>query len=132
MKTIKRVSSIDITLEIFESIIVTALEGGSNYWYLLDTEQISSQIPNYDSKEPLSTQVSKALFENPNFFMKVYDIENPEDVLGEVNQQSIHEALELALKDYPNRFEEIISDDYDAETADVLFQLATMKDIVFG
>ena len=46
--------------------------------------------------------------------------------------QSFKEGLVLAAKDYPDRLQAVFDESYDAEDADVIFQLCVMKDVVFG
>ena len=129
MKTIK----IDqpITLEHFEEIIVTALEGGSNYWYELNVNEFNTELE-LEASEPISTRIAKTLYEKPEFKMNVYDVENPEELLGTVTQKSMLKAIELAQKDYNNVFYDLMDGTGDVDTADVLFQLATMEELVFG
>ena len=123
----------EITQSIFDNLIITALEGGSNYWYELNDDEFCMDLPakagDYDT---LTEKISKALFTNPDFQMKVYDKEIPDEVLGTVTQESIMKAFELANLHYSVCLDNIISDDYDAEDADVMFQLATMGEVVFG
>jgi hypothetical protein len=54
------------------------------------------------------------------------------ELLGNVTQESMYRAFELAEKDYSEIYERVISGQEDASDADVIFQLATMGEIVFG
>jgi len=45
---------------------------------------------------------------------------------------SLLDAIQKLKEDYPNAYENIIDEEYDAEDADIFFQLATMGDVVFG
>jgi len=121
-----------ISLQHFEDIIITALEGGSNYWYELDTNEFKDKLPKND--KTFSEKISEALFNDTTFEMNVYDIEriNIDDILGTVTQASIKKAIEIAYKDYPNIYSDFIEGTGDAETADVLFQLAVMGKLIFG
>jgi hypothetical protein len=118
---------IAITEQMIEDQIVTALEGGSNYWYYLGD---TSMIPNYDKKEPLATQLSRAVL-NEGIVIPVHDIED-EELLGNLSLESIQKGLTLMAKDYPEHFQNMITENGDAETADVFFQLAVMGELVFG
>lgn len=120
----------EITLDNVESVIISALEGGSNYWYWLDTDDFKSDLP--DSGQPLTVRISKALYTNSSFRMPVYDLEDKEEILGIVSQKSLKEGFEIAAKDYPNQFRAIMDESYDALDADVIFQLCVMKEVVFG
>jgi hypothetical protein len=118
----------DIDLTHFEEIIITALEGGSNYWYYLkDVDNIER-----NTQRTLSEDIAYNLYYYPEFKLDVYDVENPDDLLGTVTQKSMLNALELAYKDYNHIYVDLLEGTGDAETADVLFQLATMEQIVFG
>ena len=120
-----------ISLNHFEDIIVTALEGGSNYWYELDVDEFRKDLELEDG-EPLSTRIAKSLFENPNFKMNVYDIEEPGEILGTVTQKSMLTAIETAYYDYNHIYNDMMEGTGDADTTDMLFQLATMGEITFG
>ncbi len=117
----------------FESVIVTALEGGSNYWYQLFTDDYRDQLAPRDEKhQAFSERIAWSLYTNPSFKLPVYDVENPDDLLGTVTQASMFKAFEIAEKDFNQFYEHIITGEYDASDADVLFQLATMEKLVFG
>jgi len=126
--------SFDITYDHFEAVIVTALEGGSNYWYNLNTKEFKDKLPKAaGSFNCLTEKISKALYEDTRsrFKMNVYDVESDE-LLGTVTHQSMIKAFKLAAIDHYHNFENIISGNYDAADADVIFQLAVMGNVVFG
>lgn len=127
MKTLNINLKQSITYDHVEEIILTALEGGSNYWYYL--KDIPEGKP---SGEPLSSWIAQQLFNDPIFKLDVYDIENEDDLLGTVTQKSLLEALEICHRDYNHIYNDLIEGTGDAETADIIFQLATMKEVVFG
>lgn len=131
MKTLELKMTMPVTYEVFENIIVTALEGGSNYWYLLpDLEPVRAWCKrNGIGNEPMSVKIAKALFNDPDFMLDVYDLENEDDVLGTITQASLLKAMAL----HPEEALKFINeDDYDAWTADTLFQTAVMGEVVFG
>lgn len=121
---------IDITQEMVESLVVGALEGGSNYWYWIDTDDFEADLPK--ENEPLSMRIAKAVYTNPSFKMPVYDIEDEEDLLGFFSQKSLKEGLIKAAKEYPDRFNSLVDGEEDAEDCDVIFQLCVMGEITFG
>jgi hypothetical protein len=132
-----------VSLQHFEEIMVSALEGGSTYWYLIDTDEFKDKLEG-EKGEPLSTRIAESLFTNPNFEMNVYDTEEygeDEDgrigslhsaFLGTITQASMLKAIGTAHQAYPNVFHDLMEGTGDANTADVLFQLAVMNDVVFG
>ena len=129
-----------ISLDHFEDIIVSALEGGSNYWYDIDTTEFRSELVATD-REPLSSRIAGTLFANSKFKMNVYDVEDgivpgskitEEKPLGVVSQESMLKAIQMAYVDYPHVYHDLMEGTGDAGTADILFQLAVMGEVVFG
>ena len=120
-----------ITEDMIENVIVSALEGGSNYWYFVDVEDFEQDLPSKNGKA-LTERIAEAVFKNPSFKMPVYDVEDEEDVLGYLSQKNLRRGMELCAKDYPEVFKRLINDEIDAEDADVIFQLTVMGEITFG
>jgi hypothetical protein len=59
----------------------------------------------------------------------VYDLENEDDVLGTITQGSLLKAMAV----HPEEALKFINEeDFDAWTADTLFQTAVMGEVVFG
>ena len=111
-----------------QDMIVTAVEGGSNYW-------ASFKFPE-DWKDKYKSY-EQIPFNNEN--IEVYDIETDE-LLGYLNRASIKVGLQLMAdrkdmkgKVVPSRhFKAIATDNDDAETADVFMQLCVMGEITYG
>jgi hypothetical protein len=122
-----------IHLEHFDNVIITALEGGSNYWYQLFTDDYRDQmVPRTEKRPAFSERISESLYLKSDFKLPVYDVESPDDLLGTVTQQSMFKAFELVEKQYPEVYERIMGEGSDASDADIVFQLATMEKVVFG
>lgn len=122
-----------IHLDKFDDVIITALEGGSNYWYQLFTDDYRDQlVPKTEKRPAFSERIAESLYSKPDFKLPVYDVENPEELLGIVTQASMFRAFEIAEKDHTTAYEHIMEEEYDASDADILFQLATMGKVVFG
>lgn len=121
--------------EVLENVFVTALEGGSNYWYFLSQEavdKIRKVVPKTD--EPfLSMAVLKAVLDH-NVAVPINDAENEEDELGVISMKTFGERLQkLSLDEgsgWALRLE--IDDCGDADSSDVVFQFLTMGEVVFG
>lgn len=117
-------------------LLVTALEGGSNYWYCLDAEEISNELKRLnieDTNEPIAIKVWNIIKATGK--VDVYDIEAPDEKLGTINLKSIEEGEKIMADKYPQHFKKIIDEDsvdWDAETADVWFQLAVLKELTYG
>ena len=123
--------NIPVDNDAMENIFVTALEGGSNYWY--DIQDYTLEIVrSVEPDGPLSVATWKAIVEH-GAEIDVYDAES-EDILGTLTYDSIKDRLQLindegqALVCMMN----IITGDYDAGDADAVFQYLVMGEVAFG
>jgi hypothetical protein len=120
----KITTNIELTYEMLENVIVTALEGGSNYWYLIkDTDIPPRELDDYT---PASIRIARMIWDGG--ILPVYDAEEPEVHLGDF---SLRQFAEHA-PDAPWAFTELLNDNLDATSADALFQLGTMGEVIFG
>jgi len=123
--------NIQVDNDVMENIFVTALEGGSNYWY--DIQDYTLEIVrSVEPDGPLSVATWKAIAEH-GAEIDVYDAES-EDILGTLTYDSIKDRLQLindegqALVCMMN----MITGDYDAGDADAVFQYLVMGEVAFG
>jgi len=119
----------EISKENLYDLINTALEGGSNYWYHI--EHLPSSLI-YDIEatgKPFADAVTDYVFDGNS--INFYDAED-DDFLGSLTMDNILDAISILKKDYPNYYDDIIDDNWDAETADVFLQLAVLGEITFG
>ena len=122
---------LELSYETFEEIIVTALEGGSNYWYMLgDTKGIPKRNDMPD--KAMSQRMAYGLWHNKDSQIVIWDAEEEDELLGVLTYDSVREGMQLACKDYMKQINMMISEDYDAWTADTLFQVLVMGEVTFG
>jgi hypothetical protein len=120
--------------EVLEDIFVTALEGGSNYWYYLPEDSIASirkAVPK--SEDPyLSTAILKAILDH-DVKVAINDAENEDEVVGIITRGTMQARLQL-LADSKSKWalEAHIKEEGDAESADVVFQYLAMGEVVYG
>ena len=123
-----------ISREVLEDIFVTALEGGSNYWYYLPEESIKAirkAVPK--SEDPyLSTAILKAILDH-DVKVLVNDAEQEDELIGIISKSTMQARLQL-LSDSDNRWalESHVREDGDASSADVVFQYLAMGEVVYG
>ena len=98
-------------------MLITAFEGGSNYWAIVDSYQPSRW----------AEQIKSGRMK-----VKVYDREEQDDLLGTITEQSIRKAIPLMVEDYPESYTRWMTEQYDADDADIFLQLATMGEVVFA
>lgn len=115
---------VTITYEEFENVIVTALEGGSNYWYITDTRD----FPTEPKGEPASIRIAWNLWNTKDWSIPVYDLENRDEKLGDLTLEGFKTNAHIA--DFA--LQDLKRDNLDAWSADSLFQVAIMGEVVFG
>ncbi len=93
--------NIELTREVLEDIFVTALEGGSNYWYLIGAEAIKKVrniIP--DRSIPFSQALFSAVYDH-NIDIDIHDIEESEDedAVGTISMSTMSERIQKCATD---------------------------------
>ena len=139
----EKLGNAQITNENLINVFVTAIEGGSNYWaQILDIPRdveflvkkgmtfseacgkyvlYGGDLTIYDAEEVTE-------MEDPE---NIYSTDKP-DPLGTIDMDSLLDAISIMKRDYPDEYENIVMDEYDANDADVFFQVATMGEVVYG
>jgi len=112
--------------QLTQELIITAIEGGSNYWSLIDRENLDNEATTLAFSEKVCQGIDNGLE------IKVFDAEDEMELLGVLTKQSVKEAWKLMKQDHESHWINAKSDQWDAETADVFFQLAVMGELVFG
>ena len=123
-----------IESEVLENIFVTALEGGSNYWYYLPRESVFAvrmAVPR-DVEECLSVAIYKAVCEE-GVDVPIYDAEDEEEMLGILSMTTIPERLgELIQSDNRWALTDELNEEGDANSSDIVFQYLVMGEAIFG
>ena len=101
-------------------LMVTALEGGSNYW-------LARVLPVYRNY----TEYSEPERYGPTMTSRTFS-DWEEDCTGVLDWASITKAAQIMHDKYPHHYADVISDNMDADTADVFLQCAVFGEIVFG
>ena len=113
-------------------LLSSALEGGSNYWYFLSEETMTT-IRKYKvsgDNNYVEDMMLKAVKAGEN--LAINDYESEDEILGYLNKESITKGEDIMFKDYGSHFAAILNESFDAETGDVWFQLCVLGDIVYG
>lgn len=127
MKKIIEINT-SIDLELIDSLIVTALEGGSNYWYFIPKTNIEAP-KNFKRDDSILYDFLDKVYQGAS--LPIHDAEN-EQLLGNLTMERIKSGLSLLSKDYSSQFSDLLNESWDAETADTFFQLAIMGKVIFG
>lgn len=136
-----------LTKDELYGLIVSALEGGSNYWYFIDKKTYPKTISYIDWKkisppENINDYYKKELYigEIPlnsggNLQFRTIE-ESFEPMLSEdkfdLNLKSLRKGSELFKKQFPVRFKSVKHGQYDAIDADIFLQLCLFEDVIYG
>ena len=121
--------------ELLENVFVTALEGGSNYWYFIDSnnhKKIRDAVPK--SLDPFfSTAILTAILDH-GVEVEVCDAENPEEVIGVLSASTMDERLSDLEKsnDYSWALQNEEDGEGDGNSSDVVFQYLVMGEVWFS
>jgi hypothetical protein len=125
----------EVTRKILENVFVTALEGGSNYWYYLPKEAIKiirTAVPK--EQDPyLATAMLKAVLDH-NVVVPIHDAEEEEDEIGQISSYTILKRLQALSENEGLKWclDAEFNEQGDAETSDVVFQFLAMGEYVYG
>lgn len=140
-KTIK--IGVEISVAKFAESLIAAFEGGSNYWYLINTDEQWIEVvnrfdiqlskhENRDHKLPLTQRIVNAIASVDDFSIPIYDVENPDEKLGELSKSGLIDGIKMTAEKYPFVFARINEGQEDAEDADVFFQICLFGEIIYS
>jgi hypothetical protein len=154
METMTIETKMTITTDAIESMLVTAIEGGIDYWcYISITDKKKAwtwfkkeiEEKRLTRDESIHYMWMDAMFQGYPHAIRIYYVEEAfetetyedfEDIepIGELSIVNIKKGLEKASKEYPNQFLQYFPEysNGDSEDADVLFQLICLGEIVYG
>ena len=126
--------SFNISEQSIEDMFVTALEGGSNYWYWLhesEVAKIRKAVPKRE-EDCLSVALSRAVMKH-GVEVEIHDYEDQESLLGVISMDTIEKRLQkLADSNESWALQSMMSDDIDGNVADIIFQYITLGEVVFA
>lgn len=106
--------------EMMKDLMTGAIEGGSNYWYC---------ILKHNKEEVEAVYLCEVPFIDGGFLI-IADSENTEEQV-KIDKDKILEGWKLFKENYQSHYADVLSDNDDASTADVFFQLVCWGDIIF-
>ena len=113
---------VNVTDDEANSLIVSAIEGGSNYWYMIQESDMSKT--KYPAEAPM----------NGGHLMINDEVAAEGEAIDpvKIDKQRIHEALQIMADKYPKHFADIMDDNADQGTGDVLLQCAVFGKLIYG
>jgi hypothetical protein len=132
-KTLGTIVKVAISFEMFQDWIITALEGGSNYWCYIKDHSIPKIVKDKYKEENLafSELIARAIWID-KCAIEVHDQEDDSELLGVIDMKSVKKGLESCCEHHVSVFTKLMEEQYDANDADVFFQYIVMNEITFG
>jgi len=153
METMIIETKIEITKEAIEGMLVNAIESGVDYWCFIsfkDKKEASAWLGKEIEEKRLTRDKSvhygwmDAMFQGYPNPIRIFDVEEVFDdstdefadlePIGYLSMENIKKGLQKASVEYPNQFQQYFPHymNGDSLDADVLFQLITLDDVVYG
>lgn len=119
----------DFTYDILENIIVTAFEGGSNYWMAFKTDELKKLKT---IGVPMSESISKALWNNPEFELTIIDSEDvSDDEIGKISLNSLLKCIETN-NDIHQYLDSVFKEEFDVNDTDCIMQYWALGEITYS
>lgn len=123
-------ATINIPLSRIADLLITAFEGGSNYWYVINSMTKPELLSFRFDEERVIPSCDYPL--NEGGCLMIGDIEDAEVESKILNLATVTTGIELLATTYPKDFSAILTGDEDASTADVFLQLCLFGKIVYS
>jgi hypothetical protein len=126
---------LDVSREVLESIFITAIEGGSNYWYYIGEEAVKAinNVCPRASGMAFSERVFTAVYDY-GVEVALHDIEDIDgEPIGVLSKDTFKERLERCANEGAMwALQQEIDEQGDAATSDAVFQYLALNDLVYG
>ena len=142
MKDMTFTTEVTIKFEDFEHMLISALEGGSNYWYWLpekgdsNAEGMADVLKWAEDKEfeglASSELIARYVWQGGGVRVTEGDAQDEHILLWALNRTNVKRGFKVMQEKYPRHWDDLQRDNADAETADVWFQCALMGEVTFG
>ena len=127
---IKEVGTL-LTNEQRESLMCSAVEGGSSYWCSLGDDLDLKKYKVAGQDNYLHNLMLRAVYAGEN--INIYDVDDDVTLLGVFNKKNMLKGEKIMLKEYPYFFGQAINEGSgDATTGDIWFQLSIFNTDIYG
>lgn len=139
MKENKLTVSTEVPIERVAMTLVGAVEGGSTYW--MESIDWGVEFKDAHKKSPFkdksiggaySDVLSWAWKEHYDFRIKVTADEDADWQSGIISPRTIQRGVQLMARDHTRHFDDMVRENDDATTSDVLLQCIVFHEVVFG
>lgn len=121
----------EVTDERVADLLVSALEGGSNFWYILTDYHAPDNYTSYRvSPDRLFPHIDYPM--NLGGYLMIGDTEEPEREPIKLDRGALQKGLRTMAKKYPKQFQEFMSAEDDANTGDLFLQCCLFGELIYG
>ncbi len=136
------VTTVKIPDERVQNLLVSAFEGGSNYWYFIESYEYGGGYGFKDfevggrayDEEWAKFPCYQLPFIPGCSLIISYPITEDDEERGRkpLDRAALQRGLEIMQVKYPSHWNELIRENEDAGTADVFLQCAMFGEVIFG
>ena len=130
MESIKVKIEKEVTMQQISDILCSALEGGSNYWMEIKKKVAPRNFNNTKAGEEKFTHIAYPM--NDGGYIIIEDIEADEPVQYTLNLNAIRNGLKIMAEKESRHFNDFITENDDAITADVFLQCCLLGKTIYG
>lgn len=119
-----------ITDDAIFSLFISALEGGSNYWYMIQDAKEGTEKG--DLSEDFDGQ---QVYPFNGGWLMIDDSKADEPTLKKptkVDRARLEDGLQIMANQYPDYFARLLDDNSDAGAGDVFLQCVVLGEVVYG
>jgi hypothetical protein len=121
-----------LTAEQLSSVLCSALEGGSNYWYCIDGF-VEPTNWEFTSEPEHRTHYAHDYPLNPSGALFISDTtEDGDHGRMRLDWEAIQKGLTILAEKYPWHIADMIRENADADTGDALLQCCLFDDVIYG
>lgn len=131
-----------VTIDMVLGLLCSALEGGSNYWYMIERHKLPKGVSSGKDLECESgggalnwkAPYSVAVTPGGEVIFSVIDGDTNGDgkKTYRLDRVALKQGLQLMAEKYPKHWYNFIDENGDAETGDVFLQLCLFGSVIYG
>jgi hypothetical protein len=119
-----------ITLQKIATLLCSAFEGGSNYWYEIEDYVSPEKITFQTEVDRVFPHIDYPL--NAGGAVMVKDLENYDEPAVKLDLEKIEKGLKIMIRKYPSHMDNFINENDDGETGDVFLQCCLFGEVKYG
>jgi hypothetical protein len=129
-------ATIEFSDDQIRSLLCSAFEGGSNYWYQINGVSLPACVtveefryggPLYDDSWPETYMIPFA----PDCALVIADMES-DKAEYRLDRQALGRGMQVMAKKYPCHFADVLNETGDATTGDVYLQCCLFGELIYG